>query len=127
MSVGLLLSERYLESHDVQESGMSYGSQMSGGVVCPDRLLSWYIPGPDGEQHMQELSGGSLLRDEHHDSVRVSSGLVLSDRYSVRDAVPLSLGHVQHGDEADGGERLQSLHTRVLLRIEGSDVGDGSM
>ena len=25
MSLGLLLSERYVESHDVQESGMSYG------------------------------------------------------------------------------------------------------
>ena len=76
---------------------------------------------------MQELSGGSLLRDQHHDSVRLSSGLVLSDRHSVCDSVPLSLGHVQHGDEADGGERLHSLHTGVLLRVEGSDGGDRPM
>ena len=66
---------------------------------------------------MQELSGGSILRDQHHDSVRLSSGLVLSDRYSVRDPVPVSIGHVQHGDEVDVGERLHPLHTRVVLRV----------
>ena len=73
---------------------------------------------------MQELSGGSLLRDQHHDSVQLSSGLVLSDRDSVRDPVSMSVGYVQYGVDADGGERLQSLHTRVLLRLEGSDGGD---
>ena len=76
---------------------------------------------------MQVLSGGSILRDQYHDSVRLSSGLVLSDRNSVRDPVRMSIGHVQHGDEADGGERLHSLHTRVLLRVEGSDGGDRPM
>ena len=72
---------------------------------------------------MQELSGGSLLRDQHHDSVQLSSGLVLSDRDSVRDPVSMSVGYVQYGVDADGGERLHSLHTRVLLRLEGSDGG----
>ena len=55
---------------------------------------------------MQELSGGSLLRDQHHDSVQLSSGLVLSDRDSVRDPVSMSVGYVQYGVDADGGERL---------------------
>jgi hypothetical protein len=66
---------------------------------------------------MQELSGGSILRWEHDDSGGLSSGLVLSDRYSVRDAVPLSIGYVQHGYEVDVVERLHALHTRVVLRV----------
>ena len=74
---------------------------------------------------MQELSGGSILRDKHHDSVQLSSGLVLSDRYSVLNAVLVSIGHVQHSDAVDGGERMHSMHTRVLLRVEGSNGGDG--
>ena len=76
---------------------------------------------------MQEMSSGSLLRDQHHDSGQLSSGLVLSDRDSVRDTVSMSIGYVQHGVDADGGERLHSLHTRVLLRLEGSDGGDRSL
>ena len=127
MSIGLLLSERNVESHDVSEPGVSNGSQVSGGVGCTDRLLSRHIPGPDREQHMQELSGGSILRDEHDESGEVSSGLLLSDGYSVRDAVPLSIGHVQHVTRAEGGEQLQSLHARVLLLVEGSDGGDRPM
>ena len=66
---------------------------------------------------MQELSGGSLLHDEHDYSGGVSSGLVLSGYDSVRDPVPLSIGHVQHGDVGKGSERLHSLHTRVVLRV----------
>ena len=73
---------------------------------------------------MQELSGGSLLRDQHHDSGQLSSGLVLSDRNSIRDTVSMSIGYIQYGFDVDGGERLHSLHPRVLLRVEGSDGGD---